>query len=69
MVIDSVAVFETVGVSESVTCTVKLAVPVPVGVPLITPVDGLRVRPAGRLPAIIDQEYGALPPVAVMGEL
>src|SRR6202035_5720900 len=36
-VIDSGCVTVTAGVSESVTCTVKLVVPVPVGVPSMTP--------------------------------
>ena len=47
-----------VAVSElaSVTCTVKLAVPVAVGVPEIVPVLGARVSPAGKLPEMIDQE-------------
>jgi len=41
-----------VGVCESVTFTVKLEVPVPVGVPEITPVV-LNVKPAGKLPAVM----------------
>ena len=44
-----------VGVSESVTLTVKLDVPVTVGVPEIRPVLLLRLRPGGRLPTLIDQ--------------
>jgi len=47
----AVAVF-AVGVSESVTVTVKFAVPEAVGVPEITPVAPLRVRPAGKLPVV-----------------
>lgn len=43
-----------VGVSESVTVTVKVVWPVAVGVPEITPVAVFRVNPGGRL---------ALPPV------
>ena len=39
----------------SVTCTVKLAVPVAVGVPVILPDLGARVSPAGKLPEMIDQ--------------
>lgn len=42
-----------VGVWESVTLTVKLVVPTAVGIPEITPVEGFRVRPAGRLPTIL----------------
>ena len=44
-----------VGVVESVTLTVKLVVPGVVGVPEITPVTALRVKPAGRLPTLTDQ--------------
>jgi hypothetical protein len=33
-----------------VAVTVKVDVPVPVGTPLMTPVDALRVRPAGSAP-------------------
>ena len=43
-----------VGVSESVTVTVKVVWPVAVGCPEITPVAGISVNPGGRL---------ALPPV------
>ena len=38
-----------VGVSESVTVTVKFVVPAVVGVPEIAPVAELRIRPAGKL--------------------
>jgi hypothetical protein len=38
----------------SVTCTVKVLVPVPVGVPEITPVLDANVNPAGRLPTVMD---------------
>jgi len=38
----------------SLTCTVKLLVPVPVGVPEMTPEVGARVNPEGRLPKVID---------------
>jgi len=45
------------------TLTVKMEVPVTVGVPLRTPtVD--KLRPAGRVPADTDQLYGVVPPVA-----
>src|ERR1022692_1251070 len=59
------AVF-AVGVSESVTVTVKLSVPtnVPVGVPEITPVEAFSDNPAGRLPTVTDHLYGGIPPVA-----
>jgi hypothetical protein len=44
----------------SVTCTVKVAVPGVVGVPLITPaLDS--VRPCGKIPEESDQVYGAVP--------
>src|SRR5271166_531481 len=48
----------------SVTCTVKLLLPVPVGVPEIIPVLGASVNPAGKLPEMIDHVYGVVPPVA-----
>ena len=46
-----------VGVSESVTVTVKLTAPtnVPLGAPEITPVVAFNVRPAGRLPTVTVQ--------------
>ena len=49
----------------SVTWTVKLLVPVPVGVPESKPLLAVSVSPAGRAPAMIDQEYGVWPPLAV----
>jgi hypothetical protein len=39
-----------VGVSESVTSTVKSTVPEELGVPVISPVEGSRLRPSGRVP-------------------
>jgi len=49
------------------TWTVKLDVTadvlLPVGVPLIVPPE-LKLRPAGRLPAVTDQLRGVVPPVA-----
>ena len=46
-----------VAVSEfaSVTCTVKLLAPVPVGVPEITPVLDPSASPAGKAPDTTDQ--------------
>ena len=60
----ALAVF--VGLSESVTVTVKLIAPVcgPVGVPVITPVVELSVSPAGKLPTVTAHVYGVIPPVA-----
>jgi hypothetical protein len=43
------------GLPLSVTIAVKLVVPVAVGVPESSPVAGVRVSPAGRPPAVIDQ--------------
>jgi hypothetical protein len=40
------------GVCESTTWTVKLKVPIVVGVPLITP-SVAKLNPGGRLPALI----------------
>ena len=48
----------------SVTCTVKLAVPVAVGVPEMVPVVDASVSPAGKLPERIDHAYGVVPPAA-----
>ena len=48
----------------SLTATVKVAVPVAVGVPEITPAPE-SVRPAGRLPDAIDHVYPGVPPVAL----
>jgi hypothetical protein len=43
---------------------VKLKVPFAVGVPETRPVLGARLSPVGRLPEVIDQVYGVVPPVA-----
>jgi hypothetical protein len=51
------------GELESVTFTVNDDVPAVVGVPLICP-ELLRVNPAGNAPAVIDQLYGVVPPLA-----
>jgi len=56
--------FETAGDSESVTCAVIVKLPDAVGVPLSAPVAPFSVTPAGRAPAVIDQLYGVVPPVA-----
>ncbi len=43
------------GLPASVTVAVKLDVALAVGVPEMRPVPAIKVRPAGRLPAVIDQ--------------
>jgi hypothetical protein len=61
----SVACAVCTGPLESVTCTVKLVVPVPVGVPDITP-PADSPSPAGRFdPDTSVQLYGGVPPPAV----
>ena len=42
--------------AESRTCTVKVALPLAVGVPEITPVEAFRVSPTGSVPTVIDHE-------------
>jgi hypothetical protein len=49
---------------ESLTCTVKLKTPSRVRVPYIFPFES-RVNPSGRLPVIICQVYGFVPPCAL----
>ena len=46
------------------TVTVKPDVPFAVGVPETTPVAGVSVSPAGRLPELIDHVYPGVPPPA-----
>ena len=46
------------------TVTVMGKLPFAVSVPEMRPVVAARLRPAGRLPEVIDQLYGAVPPVA-----
>ena len=50
--------------AASVTCAVNDMVPDVVGVPEITPVDATRLNPAGSVPALTLQLYGAVPPLA-----
>jgi hypothetical protein len=50
---------------ESLTITVIGKLPLVVGVPEMMPVLAARLSPAGRLPEVIDQTKGAVPPVAV----
>ena len=57
------AVALSTGELESLTVTVNEEVPGVVGVPLICP-ELLSASPAGREPELIDQVYGAVPPVA-----
>ena len=54
------------GSLTSLTCTVKVHSSLLVGVPLISPVELFKVRPYGRLPLLIDQVYGSVPPVALI---
>jgi hypothetical protein len=42
-------------VEESVTVTATWKLPLAVGVPESTPVFGVRLRPVGRFPEVIDQ--------------
>jgi hypothetical protein len=56
-------VFVAVSKLESLTYTIKLLVPVLVGVPEITPVLGASSNPAGKVPTVIDQLQGFIPPV------
>jgi hypothetical protein len=53
----------SVGVVESVTLLVKLKAPDAVGVPEIVPAED-SVRPAGRVPELMLQPYGVVPPLA-----
>lgn len=50
------------GCVESTTITVKSKAPAAVGVPVIAPVAGSRVRPGGRVPDATDQVNGGVPP-------
>ena len=58
------ALLDTVGDSESVTCAVMVKLPEAVGEPLIAPVAEFKVTPAGNAPAVMAQLYGVVPPVA-----
>jgi hypothetical protein len=54
--------------ASSVTVTVKTVVAsVAVGVPLIAPVAGVKLNPAGSVPPVNANEYGVVPPLAVTG--
>jgi hypothetical protein len=52
------------GFAESVSWSVKLLVPVAVGVPEMTPVLGFKVSPAGSEPLITDHVSGLTAPEA-----
>src|SRR5258708_584245 len=56
--------FCAVRFAASVTVTVKLNVPVVVGVPANAPVGASSVSPGGVLPAVTVKTYGGVPPVA-----
>ena len=55
MTIESGTDFVCAGLDASATVAVTLKVPADVGVPETRPVVAPRLRPAGRLPAVIDQ--------------
>ncbi|MCW0415677.1 hypothetical protein NB689_001431 [Xanthomonas sacchari] len=48
----------------SVADTVKLKLPLPLGVPVSTPAE-LSSMPTGNVPVVIAKPYGAVPPLAV----
>ena len=50
--------------AASVTFTVNDEVPAVVGVPEIAPVDAVKLKPAGNVPALTLQVYGAVPLLA-----
>ncbi len=52
------------GLPLSLTVTVKVNVPLAVGVPEITPLPAARLTPVGRVPFVTDQVYAGVPPVA-----
>src|SRR5215510_9664617 len=64
MVMDSGRDTVCAGFPLSLTCSRKLDVPTAaaLGVPLITPVPGATVRPAGRVPTGTDHVNGDVPP-------
>jgi hypothetical protein len=52
--------------NESVTAIVKLNVPVALGVPEMTPLEGLSVVPLGSAPEVTANVNGDVPPCAVI---
>lgn len=63
-VMDNKSDFVWTGLLLSLTVTVKLNFPLAVGVPAMAPLPDASLNPAGRLPDVIDQVYGAVPPLA-----
>jgi hypothetical protein len=63
-VIDVTADLVCAGSPLSVTVTVKVDIPLAVGVPEIVPVVEASVSPAGRLPEVTDHVYCGVPPLA-----
>jgi hypothetical protein len=55
IVIDRLAEAVLAGLLESVTCTVKLAVPAAVGLPVMAPLEVLRLSPPGSEPEVTFQ--------------
>jgi hypothetical protein len=51
------------GFDESDIVAVRLVVPLPVGMPEITPVEAERPSPLGSPPEVMDQVEGAVPPL------
>ena len=49
---------------NGVTVTVKVEVPVALGVPEIVPLPELMESPSGRLPLVMLHAYGCTPPLA-----
>lgn len=64
-VIATVSDADCAGLPLSIAVAVKLYVPCAVGVPEIAPLEAASERPDGNLPDVIDQVYGAVPPVAL----
>src|SRR5262245_47796432 len=53
----------------SVAVTVKLEVPVAVGVPVMLPLAAFKLKPAGREPAVTAKVTGFWPPLELMSPL
>ena len=54
---------DAAAVDESTTCTVKEKLPTAVASPDKTP-EELKLKPAGKAPAVTDHVYGGTPPEA-----